>query len=158
MTTPTLAALAPTEGAQGLSIGTARREAGPHAGDARLGRPGDRRRIRHRCATSPSSRPISSTAARGPLSRLAFLGLLSLALKFADTRFRYLEGVRQGRRRRPYPLQRAVQLPGEAFAFRRRLLRLEAGTRRRQRRARQELVAQAPAVQGYAQLGEETRG
>ena len=30
-----------------------------------------------------------------PLLRLAFLGVLSLALMFADTRFRYLEGVRQ---------------------------------------------------------------
>jgi actin-like ATPase involved in cell morphogenesis len=30
-----------------------------------------------------------------PLARLAFFGLLSIALMFADTRFRYLEGVRQ---------------------------------------------------------------
>ena len=30
-----------------------------------------------------------------PLTRLAFFGLLSLALLFADTRFRYLENIRQ---------------------------------------------------------------
>ena len=32
-----------------------------------------------------------------PLARLAFFGLLSLALLFVDTRFRYLEGIRQRR-------------------------------------------------------------
>jgi len=30
-----------------------------------------------------------------PLTRLAFFGLLSLALLFADTRYRYLENLRQ---------------------------------------------------------------
>jgi rod shape-determining protein MreC len=91
-----------------------------------------------------------------PLSRLAFLGLLSLALMFADTRFRYLEGVRQVVGVVLYPLQRAVQLPGEAFAF----VGDYFGSKRQladdNARLRQELVAQAPAVQGYAQLGEET--
>ncbi len=52
-----------------------------------------------------------------PLARLAFFGLMSVALMFADTRFRYLEGIRQVTAVALYPLQRAVQLPGEAFAW-----------------------------------------
>ncbi|MFO1413811.1 MAG: rod shape-determining protein MreC [Burkholderiales bacterium] len=52
-----------------------------------------------------------------PAARLAFFGILSLALMFADTRFRYLEGIRQVTSVMLYPLQRAVQLPGEALAW-----------------------------------------
>ena len=52
-----------------------------------------------------------------PLARLAFFGLISLALLFADTRFRYLENIRQVAAVIVYPLQRAVQLPGEALAW-----------------------------------------
>ena len=52
-----------------------------------------------------------------PLARLAFFGLLSIALMFADTRFRYLEGVRQIVWVALYPVQRAVQIPGEALAW-----------------------------------------
>ena len=46
-----------------------------------------------------------------PLTRLAFFGLLSLALLFADTRYRYLENMRQRRGDRLYPLQRAARCP-----------------------------------------------
>jgi len=52
-----------------------------------------------------------------PLARLAFFGLLSIALMFADTRFRYLEGIRQVAVVALYPVQRAVQLPGEALSW-----------------------------------------
>src|SRR6266513_4858063 len=52
-----------------------------------------------------------------PLTRLAFFALLSLALLFADTRYRYLENVRQVVAVALYPLQRAVQFPGDALAF-----------------------------------------
>ncbi len=90
-----------------------------------------------------------------PLSRLAFLGLLSLALMFADTRFRYLEGVRQAVAIVLYPFQRVVQLPGEAFAY----VTDYFGSKREladdNAKLERELVAQAPAVQGYAQLSEE---
>ena len=90
-----------------------------------------------------------------PLARLAFFGVLSLALMFADTRFRYLEGARQVVAVALAPLQRAVQLPGEAlewvggyFGSKRALLsEVEA--------IRSELLAQAPAVQGHAALREE---
>ena len=52
-----------------------------------------------------------------PLTRLAFFGLLSIVLMFADTRFRYLEGLRQVATIMLFPLQRAVQLPGEALLW-----------------------------------------
>ena len=45
------------------------------------------------------------------------LGLLSIALLFADTRFRYLESLRQVVAIALYPLQRAVEVPGEAFSY-----------------------------------------
>ena len=90
-----------------------------------------------------------------PASRLAFLGLLALALMFADTRFRYLEGIRQVVAVVLYPLQRAVQLPGEAFSY----VADYFGSKREladdNAKLQQELVAQAPAVQGFAELGEE---
>ena len=53
------------------------------------------RPLRRRCTTFPPIRRRSSIAALRPLARLAFFGLLSIALMFADTRFRYLEGIRQ---------------------------------------------------------------
>jgi rod shape-determining protein MreC len=90
-----------------------------------------------------------------PLTRLAFFGLLSIALMFADTRFRYLEGIRQVAAVALYPLQRAVQLPGEAlgwvaayFGSKRALADDNAGLQ-------QELVAAAPSVQGFAALRDE---
>ena len=48
-----------------------------------------------------------------PLARLAFFGLLSVALLFVDTRYHYLEGLRHAAAAILYPLQRAAQLPGE---------------------------------------------
>ena len=52
-----------------------------------------------------------------PLARLAFFGVVSLALLFADTRYRYLENIRQVTAVVLYPVQRAVQMPGEALAY-----------------------------------------
>jgi rod shape-determining protein MreC len=85
-----------------------------------------------------------------PLSRLALLGLLSIALLFADARFRYLENVRQVVAIALYPLQRAVQMPGEAilwvadyFGSKRELADENA-------KLKQDLVAQAPTVHAAA--------
>jgi rod shape-determining protein MreC len=50
-----------------------------------------------------------------PLARLVFFGLISIALLFVDTRYRYLEGIRIVAATILYPLQRAAQLPGEAL-------------------------------------------
>lgn len=47
-----------------------------------------------------------------PATRLVFFGLLSVALLFLDTRYRYLEPVRQVVAIALYPAQRAVALPG----------------------------------------------
>ncbi len=90
-----------------------------------------------------------------PLTRLAFFGLLSLALLFTDTRYRYLENVRHFVAVVLYPLQRTVQLPGEALAF--------VGTYFSSQRAlagdnallKQQLLADAPMVQSYPQLAQE---
>lgn len=48
-----------------------------------------------------------------PIARLAFFGLISIALLFVDTRYHYLEGIRSAVTVVLYPLQRAAQLPGE---------------------------------------------
>lgn len=92
-----------------------------------------------------------------PLARLAFVALVSIALMFADTRFRYLEGVRQVVAVVLYPVQRAVQLPGEAlgwvgayFASKRDLTDENATLRR-------DLVAQSQSTQELARLRDENR-
>lgn len=55
---------------------------------------------------------------RGPsaIARLAFFGLVSLALLFVDTRYHYLESIRRVVAVVLYPLQRAAMLPGEALS------------------------------------------
>jgi rod shape-determining protein MreC len=90
-----------------------------------------------------------------PLARLAFLSVVTIALLFADTRYRYLEGIRQVVGVALYPVQRAVQLPGEAlawvgtyFASKQVLADENAGLK-------QELVAQSPKVQRFTVLEEE---
>ena len=44
-----------------------------------------------------------------PLARLAFFGLISFALLFADSRYRYLENLREVGATVIYPLQRAAE-------------------------------------------------
>lgn len=90
-----------------------------------------------------------------PLARLAFFGLLSLALLFADTRYRYLESVRHTVSIVLYPVQRLLQMPGEAltqvagyFSSQRALIDDNATLKR-------ELLAQGPAVQSYQMLQQE---
>ena len=87
-----------------------------------------------------------------PLSRLALLGLLSIALLFADTRFRYLEGIREYVGVALYPLQRAVQMPGEALSFVGTYFASKHELAEENARLAQELVAHAPAVQGSPSL------
>jgi len=90
-----------------------------------------------------------------PLARLAFFGLISIALLFLDTRYRYLETLRQVAAIVVYPLQRAAQMPGEAldavgafFASQRALADENAELKRR-------LVEQAVPAQGYARAQQE---
>jgi rod shape-determining protein MreC len=100
----------------------------------------------------PVEPPVFFHRGPSPLARLAFFGLLSLALLFADTRFRYLENVRQVAVTALYPLQRLAQLPREALSYvatyfvsQRALVDENAALQRL-------LVAQGPAVQGFARL------
>jgi rod shape-determining protein MreC len=85
-----------------------------------------------------------------PLARLAFFGLISIALLFLDTRYGYLEHLRQVAAIIVYPLQRAARMPGEAlgavgayFASQRALTDENAELKRR-------LVERAAPAQGYA--------
>jgi rod shape-determining protein MreC len=90
-----------------------------------------------------------------PIARLAFFGLISLALLFVDTRFHYLEGIRRVTAVVLYPLQRAAQLPGELladvggyFASLRTLTEENASLKR-------SLVERAAAAQGSASAQQE---
>jgi len=90
-----------------------------------------------------------------PLSRLAFFGLVSLVLLFADTRYRYLENVRQVVAVALYPLQLAVQMPGEALAFVGTYFASQRALADDNAQLKQRLLADAPLLQGYPQLEQE---
>jgi rod shape-determining protein MreC len=90
-----------------------------------------------------------------PFTRFTFFGLLSIALMFADTRYRYLEEVRHVAAVALYPLQRAVQLPGEALAWIGEYFASKRALAEDNDALRQDLVAQAPSVQEFASLREE---
>ncbi len=90
-----------------------------------------------------------------PLSRLAFFGLVSLVLLFADTRYRYLENVRQVVAVALYPLQLAVQMPGEALAFVGTYFASQRTLADDNAQLKQRLLADAPLLQGYPQLEQE---
>src|SRR5258706_10798984 len=87
-----------------------------------------------------------------PFARLAFFGLLSMTLLFADTRYRYLENVRQVVAIVIYPLQRAVQMPGEALAYVATYFASQRALTDDNAALKRQLVAQAAAVQGYPLL------
>jgi rod shape-determining protein MreC len=67
-------------------------------------------------STLPADTPDFFHRGPSPAARLVFFALLSIALLFLDTRFRYLEQVRQGVAVALYPVQRAMALPGQALA------------------------------------------
>src|SRR5512136_1385055 len=98
----------------------------------------------------PAEPPAFFRRGPSPLARLAFFGLLSIALLFLDTRYGYLESIRQVAAIVVYPLQRAARVPGEAlgtvaayFASQRALTDENAELKRR-------LVERAAPAQGYA--------
>jgi len=90
-----------------------------------------------------------------PLTRLAFFGILSLVLLFADTRYRYLEGIRSIAAVVLYPLHRAVQVPGETLAWIGGYFASKQALGDENVTLKQELLARAPAAQGFAQLQDE---
>jgi rod shape-determining protein MreC len=90
-----------------------------------------------------------------PLTRLAFFGFLSLMLLFADTRYRYLEGIRAGAAVVLYPLHRAVQIPGEMIMWIGGYFAAKQSLSDENAALKQELLARAPATQGFAPLQDE---
>lgn len=90
-----------------------------------------------------------------PLARLTFFGLVSLVLLFADTRFHYLEGVRQVAAVILYPVQRVARLPFEAAAGVATYLMAQRQLAEENVALRRALVAQGPSVQGHPLLREE---
>ncbi|MEO8537711.1 MAG: rod shape-determining protein MreC [Betaproteobacteria bacterium] len=90
-----------------------------------------------------------------PLARLAFFGVLSLALLFADTRYRYLENVRQVVVAVLYPVQRGLQMPGVAFAYVTGYFGSKRELADENSMLKQELVARGPATQGFARAQDE---
>lgn len=90
-----------------------------------------------------------------PFARFAFFGLLSIALLFLDTRYRYLEGLRQVAAIVILPLQYAVQLPQRAFAYIGDYLASQRALTDENAALKRQLVAQGPAVQGFRDAQED---
>ena len=90
-----------------------------------------------------------------PLARLAFFGLLSLALLFADTRYRYLENIRRVVAIALYPVERAVQMPGDALAWVGSYFSSQRTLAGDNAALKERLLADAPVVQGYPLLEQE---
>ena len=90
-----------------------------------------------------------------PLARLTFFGLVSIALLFADTRYRYLENLRQVAATVLYPVQRAVEMPFEAVAYVGRYFGDKARLTDENAALRQALIAQSPAAHAYGEIHEE---
>ena len=90
-----------------------------------------------------------------PLVRLAFFALLSLALLFADTRYRYLENIRHAVATLIYPLQLVVQLPGQALSYVGRYFYSQKTLSDDNADLKQRLLTEGPAVQGYSALEQE---
>jgi len=87
-----------------------------------------------------------------PLARLAFFALISLALLFADTRYRYLENVRHAIGAVLYPVQRALELPAEGITYVASYFASNRALSVNNRELKEQLLAEAPAVQGYKSL------
>jgi rod shape-determining protein MreC len=90
-----------------------------------------------------------------PLTRLAVFALLSLALLFADTRYRYLENIRRAAAVVLYPMQRIVQLPGEALAYVGTYFSSQRTLADDNAALQAQLLSQAPLVQGYPAVEKE---
>jgi len=85
-----------------------------------------------------------------PLARLAFFGLFSIVLLFVDARYRTLEDVRHTVGAVLYPIQRALRVPGDAMDAVAVYFANKHDLEQDNARLRAELIAQAPAAQGYA--------
>ena len=80
---------------------------------------------------------------------------MSIALMFADTRFGYLEGIRKAVVVVLYPLQRAVQVPGEAVAYVAGYFASKRDLAAENAALQTSLAVQAPAAQGFPVVRDE---
>lgn len=97
----------------------------------------------------PVDPPAFFNRGPSPFARLVFFGLLSLALLFTDTRYRYLEHIREAVAVALYPLQRALLAPGLAVGYFARYLASKSDLANANAALERELATNAPAVQGY---------
>lgn len=97
----------------------------------------------------PVDPPAFFNRGPSPFARLVFFGLLSLALLFTDTRYRYLEHIREAVAVALYPLQRALMAPGLAVGYFARYLASKGDLAAANAALERELATNAPAVQGY---------
>jgi rod shape-determining protein MreC len=90
-----------------------------------------------------------------PAARLVFFGVFSIALLFLDTRYRYLEQVRQVVAVVLYPLQRAAAVPGEIISGIGAYFASKQTLASENERLKRALVEQGAAVQGFAATQQE---
>src|SRR5262249_59687885 len=103
----------------------------------------------------PAGPPPFFRRGPSPFARLAFFGVMSLALLFADSRFRYLENLRYYASIVLYPVQRAAQMPGEALAYVGTYFSSQRALADENAALKRQLAEQAPAVQGFPLLRDE---
>lgn len=84
-----------------------------------------------------------------PLARLAFFCLISVALLFLDTRYRYLENVRQIAVAVIHPVQRAALVPGEALAYVGSYLTSQRALNDENAALQRQLIEQGAAAKGF---------
>jgi rod shape-determining protein MreC len=84
-----------------------------------------------------------------------FFGVFSIALLFLDTRYRYLEQVRQVVAVALYPLQRAAAVPGEIVAGIGAYFASKQTLTTENERLKRALAEQGAAVQGFAATQQE---
>lgn len=93
-----------------------------------------------------------------PLFRLAFLGLVSIALLFADTRYRYLEQLRELAAYVLHPVQRVALWPMRVASDAGTYLVAQGSLEAENQALRRKLIDQAVAAQGNASVrGENER-
>jgi rod shape-determining protein MreC len=96
----------------------------------------------------PAEPPAFFPRGPSPLTRLAFFGIISIALLFVDTRYHYLEGIRLAVTTVLYPLQRVAQLPGEALLYLGSYFVTKRSLTEENATLRQKLVENAASAQG----------
>lgn len=98
----------------------------------------------------PAEPPAFFHRGPSPAARLVFFGLFSITLLFLDTRYRYLEQVRQVVAVALYPLQRAAAVPGEIVAGIGEHFASKSALTAENEQLKRRLVEQGAAAQGFA--------